>query len=87
MGKFNVLQHDLVPEHHLVRKEDEDKILKELEITKELLPKIGRNDPTVKALEEIHGPLELGRMIKIIRKSPTMGYTVYYRVISGEVFK
>lgn len=87
MGKFNVLQHDLVPEHHLIKIEDEDKILKELEITKELLPKIGRNDPTVKALEEIHGPLEIGRMIKIIRKSPTMGYTVYYRVISGEVFK
>ena len=87
MGKFNVLQHDLVPEHHLVSKKDEDKILKELEITKELLPKIGRNDPTVKALEEIHGPLEMGRMIKIIRKSPTMGYTTYYRVISGEVFK
>jgi DNA-directed RNA polymerase subunit H len=87
MGKFNVLQHDLVPEHHLVPVEEEDKVLKELDISKDLLPKISRNDPTIKALEDIHGKLDNGRIIKIIRKSPTVGYSIYYRVISGEVFK
>ena len=87
MGKFNVLQHDLVPEHHLVPVEAEDKVLKELDISKDLLPKISRNDPTIKALEDIHGKLDNGRIIKIIRKSPTVGYSIYYRVISGEVFK
>ncbi|MCL5803634.1 MAG: DNA-directed RNA polymerase subunit H [Thermoplasmataceae archaeon] len=87
MGKFNVLQHDLVPEHHLVPVGEEDKVLKELDISKDLLPKISRNDPTVKALEDIHGKLDNGRIIKIIRKSPTVGYSIYYRVISGEVFK
>ncbi|WP_393971662.1 DNA-directed RNA polymerase subunit H [Oxyplasma meridianum] len=87
MGKFNVLQHDLVPEHHLVPVEEEDKVLKELDISKDLLPKISRNDPTIKALEEIHGKLDNGRIIKIIRKSPTVGYSTYYRVIMGEVFK
>jgi DNA-directed RNA polymerase subunit H len=87
MGKFNVLQHDLVPEHHLVDVKEEQRILKELNVAKDLLPKISRNDPAVKALEEIHGPLENGRMIKIIRKSPTVGLSTYYRVVTGEVFK
>ena len=82
-----MLQHDLVPEHHVVPKSEEDKVLKELDISKDLLPKISRNDPTVKALEDIHGKLDNGRIIKIIRKSPTVGYSIYYRVISGEVFK
>ncbi len=87
MGKFNVLQHELVPEHHLISKDEEDKVLKELEIRRDLLPKISRSDPAIKALEEILGPLESGRIIKIIRKSPTTGYSVYYRVIADEVFK
>ena len=47
--------------------------------------KIGINDPTIKALEEIHGKLEPGRIIKIIRKSPTAGYYEYYRVIVKSV--
>jgi DNA-directed RNA polymerase subunit H len=87
LGKFNVLQHDLVPEHHVVPKKDEDKVLSEIGIARDLLPKISRSDPAIKALEEIHGPLESGTIIKIIRKSPTMGYSVYYRAISSEVFK
>ncbi|MEM0158455.1 MAG: DNA-directed RNA polymerase subunit H [Thermoplasmataceae archaeon] len=87
MAKFNVLQHDLVPEHHVVQKEDEDKVLKEIGIAKDLLPKISRSDPAIKALEEIHGPLSDGTIIRIVRKSPTMGYSVYYRVVASEVFK
>ena len=87
MGKLNVLRHELVPEHHLVKKEDEEKVLKDLNIAKDLLPKISRNDPAVKALEDIHGPLEEGRIIRIVRKSPTAGFSIYYRAISGEIFK
>ncbi|HLH85393.1 MAG TPA: DNA-directed RNA polymerase subunit H [Thermoplasmataceae archaeon] len=87
MAKFNVLQHELVPEHHVVKKEDEDKVLKEIGIAKDLLPKISRSDPAIKALEEIHGPLSDGTIIRIVRKSPTMGYSVYYRVVASEVFK
>ncbi|MCL4438251.1 MAG: DNA-directed RNA polymerase subunit H [Thermoplasmataceae archaeon] len=87
MAKLNVLQHELVPAHHVVKKEEEDKVLKELGIAKDLLPRISRSDPAIKALEEIHGPLEGGTIIKISRKSPTMGYSVYYRVVTSEVFK
>ncbi|MEM0139458.1 MAG: DNA-directed RNA polymerase subunit H [Ferroplasma sp.] len=85
MSKFNVLEHENVPEHHLVPEEEENSLLKKLNVTKEDLPKISINDPTIKALEEIHGKLEPGRLIKIIRKSPTAGYYEYYRVIVKSV--
>ncbi|MCL4340634.1 MAG: DNA-directed RNA polymerase subunit H [Candidatus Thermoplasmatota archaeon] len=87
MARLNVLQHELVPEHHLIKKSEEDKVLKELGIAKDLLPRISRSDPAIKALEEIHGPLEGGTVIKIVRKSPTLGYSEYYRVITSEVFR
>ena len=80
-----MLEHEIVPEHHLVPVEEEDKVLKMLNVTKENLPRISINDPAVKALEEIHGKLEPGRIIKIIRKSPTAGYYEYYRVIVKSV--
>lgn len=87
MAKFNVLHHDLVPEHHLVEKDQEEKILTGLRISKELLPKIGKSDPAVRALEEIHGQVESGRIIEIVRRSPTAGMSKYYRVVVSEVFK
>ncbi|WP_010917441.1 DNA-directed RNA polymerase subunit H [Thermoplasma volcanium] len=87
MAKFNVLDHNLVPEHHIVSEEEEKTILKELGIEKEFLPRISPNDPVIKALEAIHGKIKDGTVIKIIRNSPTMGHSVYYRVVASEVFK
>ncbi|MCY0851307.1 DNA-directed RNA polymerase subunit H [Thermoplasma acidophilum] len=87
MAKFNVLDHNLVPEHHIVPEEEEKNILKELNIEKEFLPKISPNDPAIKALEAVHGKIKEGTIIKIVRKSPTMGHSVYYRVVASEVFK
>ncbi len=85
MSKFNVLEHEIVPEHHLVPVEEELNILSKLNVSKENLPKISINDPAIKALEEIYGKLEPGRMIRIIRKSPTAGYYEYYRIIVKSV--
>ncbi|MCL4343266.1 MAG: DNA-directed RNA polymerase subunit H [Candidatus Thermoplasmatota archaeon] len=87
MAKINVLKHDMVPEHHIVGKEEEERVLRELNIKKDLLPRINRNDPAIKALEEINGPIEDDTIIKIIRKSPTAGISVYYRVVEGGLFK
>ena len=87
MARINVLKHDLVPEHQLVDEKEEKAILKELKITKDLLPKINRNDPTIKALEDMHGPVKNGTVIRIIRKSKTAGVSVYYRVVESGVFK
>ncbi len=88
MARFNVLNHELVPEHQILSKKDEQKVLKELGIRKDLLPKISKNDPAIRALEELNGPIAEGTVIRIIRKSPTAGVSVYYRMVSGsEVIK
>jgi len=81
--KFNVMEHRLVPEHHLVSDKEEDKILKGLNIHKDQLPKIRRQDPCVQLLEMKHGPIEEGRVIKIVRLSETSGVSVAYRLVVG----
>jgi DNA-directed RNA polymerase subunit H len=79
--EFNVLEHELVPEHHLLTEEEAEKVLKELRITRDQLPKIRKSDACVKVLEKIYGPIEEGRIIKIVRKSPTAEIFVAYRMV------
>ena len=79
---FNVLKHDLVPEHHLLSEEDADKILSEIGITCDQLPKIKSNDAGIKVLESIHGPIAEGRIVKIVRKSETAQEFVAYRLVT-----
>ncbi len=81
MVKFNVLEHDLVPEHYLVPAEEEEKILNELGVKKENLPKIRKNDAVLRLLERKYGHIPVGSLIKIVRKSPTAGRIVVYRVV------
>ena len=75
-SNFNVLEHNLVPEHYLLSPEDAEKVLAELNITKDQLPKI---------LENIYGPIPEGSIIKIIRKSATAEAFVTYRLVIKEV--
>ncbi|MBU4242327.1 MAG: DNA-directed RNA polymerase subunit H, partial [Nanoarchaeota archaeon] len=42
------------------------------------LPKISKNDPAIKELE-----VKKGDLIKIERKSPTIGKSIFYRVVVG----
>ena len=79
--KFNVLEHELVPEHYLVPEEEEEKILKELGVGKENLPKIRKSDAVLRVLERKYGHIKVGSLIKIVRKSPTAGRVVVYRVV------
>jgi len=55
MGEFNVLEHELVPEHYLVSKEEEEEILKRLGVKKEQLPKIKKSDAVLRVLERKYG--------------------------------
>ncbi len=87
MSKFNVLHHEMVPEHYLVEEKDEAAILKKIGTDKLMLPKINVSDPAVKALMEMHGEIGPNRIIRIIRKNPTVGMTEYYRLTTNEVFK
>ena len=79
---FNVLKHDLVPEHHPLSEEEAQEILSKLKITCDQLPKIRKSDARIKVLETILGPIEEGRIIKIVRKSETAEEFVAYRLVT-----
>lgn len=81
--RFNVLEHQLVPEHRLVPEEDMARILKALKITRDQLPKIRKSDPVIQVLEKIEGPIEEGRMIRVTRLSGTAGVSEAYRLVIG----
>ncbi len=80
---FNVLEHEMVPEHFLLDEEEAAQVLRKLGITKDQLPKIKRSDAAVQVLENIYGPIEVGSIIKIIRKSLTADQFVVYRLVIG----
>ena len=77
LNKESILEHELVPKHEILQKEEADAILKSLGITPENLPKIILDsDPVAKAIGA-----KRGNILKILRNSPTAGETVYYRVV------
>ena len=79
---FNVLKHDLVPEHHLLSVEEAEKVLSEMGMTYDQLPKIRNSDAGIRVLESIHGPIAEGRIVKIVRKSETAQEFVAYRLVT-----
>lgn len=76
MVKFEILQHELVPECSLLTKEEVEKLKHEYGIRKEDLPWIRRSDPVCK--EKAAKP---GEVMKIIRKSKVSGHVVAYRYV------
>ena len=79
---FNVLKHNLVPEHHLLSEEEAEAVLSKLKVTCDQLPKIRKTDAGIRVLEKIYGPVEEGRIVKIIRKSETAEEFVAYRLVT-----
>lgn len=75
--EFNVLTHELVPEHTILNENEVKELLDKLNIIPEQLPKIIKNDPAAKAIDA-----EEGDILKIIRKSPTAGTIIYYRLVT-----
>jgi DNA-directed RNA polymerase subunit H (RpoH/RPB5) len=64
---------------------DEKQIMKSLNIeSKGSLPKIKKSDPVLKILSKIEGPIEAGRIIKIVRDSSTAGQIILYRMVTEE---
>lgn len=72
----DILKHQLVPEHVILSEEEAEKVLEEMKIHAEQLPRIRTDDPVVKAI----GAKE-GDILKIIRESPTAGKFVTYRIV------
>jgi len=74
--KKDILKHRLVPEHTILSKTERNKMLKNLDIHPEQLPKIKQDDPVCKAIEA-----KTGDILKITRKSHTAGKFVTYRLV------
>lgn len=85
MPAFNILNHEMVPEHRLVGQGEADKILKKFGITKEQLPKIKLSDPAIRVLEatlkEKEG-IQEGMIVEIKRNSKTSEKFTAYRLIT-----
>jgi len=73
---MDITKHDFVPKHVLLTENEKEDVLKKYNILLRQLPRILLTDPVAKILNA-----KIGDVIKIIRKSPTAGETVYYRVV------
>ena len=74
--KADILQHKLVPEHTILSEEEDQKVLDDLNVRLDQIPKILPTDPVVKAIDA-----KVGDILKITRKSETAGIFVAYRVV------
>jgi len=74
--KFNVMEHELVPEHILLGEDEAEELLKQYNISKGQLPKIKTSDVVVKQINA-----KPGDVIKIVRNSLTAGRAVAYRLV------
>ena len=77
---FNVMEHQLVPEHRLLSKKEAKSIVSQLKVSKEQLPKIKMADPCIKILSQTTD-VEEGMVVEITRASETAGKSKAYRLI------
>lgn len=74
--KFKVDKHTLTPKHLKLGEKDKTQLLEKYQVTSKELPKILKTDAAMRELEA-----KPGDIIKIIRKSPTAGESIFYRVV------
>ena len=84
--QFNVFCHDLVPAHYLLSEEEVKKVLAELKVDKDQLPKIRRSDPCIRLLDSLEQDnnrpaIKEGRVVKVVRKSLTSDIAIAYRLV------
>ena len=73
---LNIFDHNLVPQHEIMKPKEVEALLKKYHIQPYLLPFIKISDP---AIEEIEA--KIGDVIRITRKSPTSGDSIVYRYV------
>jgi len=79
MTKNEKLLHRLIPEHIKLSEKEKEALLAKYHVTLRELPKISDKDPAINHLD-----VQEGDIIKIIRKSPTAGESVFYRGVIHE---
>jgi DNA-directed RNA polymerase subunit H len=74
MGKFEVTKHELVPKHSKLSEKEMKDVFEKYSIELQNLPRIFKSDPAIQGLD-----VKEGDIVKVSRKSPTAGETVFYR--------
>ncbi len=69
-------KHEYVPEHVILSREEAEGVLKRYHVKPTQLPFILVSDPAIRHLNP-----KPGDIVKIIRKSPTAGISIYYRYV------
>lgn len=73
---FNIFKHYLVPRHEILSPEEKQALLERYRIEPWKLPRIKASDPAVRLIGA-----KPGDIIKIVRRSPTAGESIYYRYV------
>ena len=74
--KFNILKHEMVPNHRVLMDDEKHDIIKKYNIINQSqFPEISRYDPVAQAIG-----LRPGQLCEITRKSPTSIVSFYYRI-------
>lgn len=79
-NEVNILEHELVPKHEVLSREEAYALLRKLGIKPWQLPWISSDDPVVKAIGA-----KPGDIVRIYRKSPTAGTAIVYRYVVASV--
>jgi DNA-directed RNA polymerase subunit H (RpoH/RPB5) len=74
--EFNISKHTLVPKHVKLNPEEKEKLLNKYNISTKQLAVIIAKDAAIQ-----HLGVKKGDVIKIVRDSPTVGKSEFYRVV------
>lgn len=77
--KILIPDHIYVPKHEIMTKEEAEKVLEKYHTKPTEMPLIYESDPAIRGLG-----VKPGDMIRIARKSPTAGESIYYRYVVEE---
>jgi len=78
LTKFDIAKHVLVPKHIKLSEKEKSAFMEKYGVSQKQLPKILKTDPAIQSLN-----VQEGDIIKIIRKSPTAGESVFYRGVTN----
>jgi len=77
--RINVPEHLYIPKHEILKKKEVEELLKKFNTKPSEIPLIFETDPAIVGLG-----VKPGDMIKVTRKSPTAGKSIFYRYVVEE---
>ena len=74
----DITEHELVPEHQLLKPQEKADLLKQYGLEERQLPRIQKLDPVAR-----YFGAQKGEVFRIVRKSETAGKYVTYRIVDS----